>query len=90
MEGDCLEVTEPTACQCLACTYSGMAENVKALAKLVPQDGLGNILFSILENLAVRVKGLRAFIEQNYPEEVEKLRAKTQPVPGGEQVGSPS
>jgi len=90
MKGDCLEVEEPTAFQCLACTYSDMAENVKALAKLVPQDGLGNILFSILENLAVRVKGLRAFIEQNYPEEVKELRAKTQPVPGGEQVGSPS
>jgi len=76
IEGDCLEVTEPTACQCLACTYSGIAENVKALSKLMPQDELGAILLIVLANLATRVKGLRVFIEKNYPEEVKELIAK--------------
>jgi len=87
IEGDCLEVTEPTACQCLACTYSGIAENVKALTKLVPEDERGTIFLLMLLNLATRVKGLRVFIEKNYPEEVKELIAKIQHVPGGEQVG---
>ena len=88
IKGDCSAVTEPTARQCLACTCTGMAENIKALAKLLPENERGETLLLILERLAASVKGLRVFIEQNYPDEVKKLRAKTQPVPGGEQVGS--
>ena len=84
MEGTCLEVKEPTACQCLTCTYASMAENVKALAKLVPNGELGTILLTILANLATRVKGLYAFIEQNYPEEVKELKVKAQHTSGGE------
>ena len=90
MEGDCLEVTEPTACQCLACTYSDMAEDIRALSELIPQNERGTILLLILVRLVARVKGLHAFIEQNYPEEVKELQAKTQHISGGENVGGSS
>ena len=90
IEGDCLEVTEPTACQCLTCTCSGMAENIKALTKLIPQNERGMTLLLILERLAARVKGLHVFIEENYPEEFKELIAKIQHVPGGEQIGGSS
>jgi len=90
MEGDCLEVTEPITWQCLVCIYSGMAENIKALTKLIPQNERGAILLLILVRLVARVKGLHAFIEQNYPEEVKELITKMQHASGGEQVGSSS
>ena len=90
MEGDCLEVTEPTACRCLACTYSGMAEDIRALSELIPQNERGIILLLILVRLAARVKGLHVFIEENYPEEFKELIAKIQHVPGGEQIGGSS